>query len=45
MGLYLSQKLAKKLGHYIIFESEYGNGSKAIIHFPKWNDYYEVTKM
>lgn len=44
-GLYLSQKLAKKLGHYITIESEYGCGTKACIHFPKWNDYYDVTKM
>ena len=45
MGLYLSRKIAKKLGHYITLESEYGKGTKAIIHFLKWNDYYEVTKM
>lgn len=45
MGLYLSQKIAKKLGHYITLESEYGEGTKAIIHFLKWNDYYDVTKM
>lgn len=44
-GLYLSQKLARKLGHYITIQSEYGKGTKAIIHFPKWNDYYNVTKM
>lgn len=44
-GLYLSQKLAKKLGHYITLESEYGKGTKVHIHFPKWNDYYNVTKM
>ncbi|MBZ9686926.1 sensor histidine kinase [Clostridium estertheticum] len=45
MGLYLSQKIAKKLGHYITLESEYGKGTKVIIHFLKWNNYYEVTKM
>ncbi|ADL53828.1 sensor histidine kinase [Clostridium cellulovorans] len=43
-GLYLSQKLAKKLGHYITVESEYEKGTTVSIHFPKWNDYY-VTKM
>jgi signal transduction histidine kinase len=43
MGLYLSQKLAKKLGHHITLESEYGKGTKVTIHFPKWNDYYSVT--
>ena len=44
-GLYLSQKLAKKLNHYITIESEYGKGTTAFIHFPKWNDYYNVTRM
>jgi len=45
MGLYLAQKIAKKLGHYITLESEYGKGTKVVIHFLKWNDYYDVTKM
>ncbi|MEF2111844.1 MULTISPECIES: sensor histidine kinase [Clostridium] len=45
MGLYLSQKIAKKLGHYISLESEYGKGTKVIIHFLKWDNYYDVTKM
>ncbi|NFQ66554.1 sensor histidine kinase [Clostridium sporogenes] len=45
MGLYLSQKLAKKLNHYITIESQYGKGTTVIIYFPKWKDYYEVTKM
>jgi signal transduction histidine kinase len=45
MGLYLSQKIAKKLGHYITLESEYGKGTEVIIHFLKWNNYYDVTKM
>jgi Signal transduction histidine kinase len=40
LGLYLSQKLAKKLGHSITVESEYNKGTKVYIHFPKWNDYY-----
>jgi Signal transduction histidine kinase len=44
-GLYLSQKLAQKLGHHITIESEHGRGTRAIIHFPFWNDYYDVTKM
>lgn len=44
-GLYLSQKLAKRLGHYLSIESEYGKGTKVYIHFPKWTDYYDVTKM
>lgn len=39
MGLYISQKLAKKLGHYITISSEYEKGTVVSIHFPKWNDY------
>lgn len=45
MGLYLSQKLAKKLNHHITIKSEYGKGTRVIIHFPKCTDYYDVTKM
>lgn len=37
MGLYLSQKLSKKLGHYITIESEYGNGTSVYVHFVKWD--------
>lgn len=44
MGLYLSYKLAKKLGHDITIQSEYGKGTCVSVHFPKWNDYY-ITKM
>lgn len=45
LGLYLAQKLSKKLGHYITIESEFKKGTKAEIHFPKWDDYFDVTKM
>lgn len=45
IGLYLSQKLAKKLGHYITIESEYKKGATVTVHFPKWSDYYKVTKV
>jgi signal transduction histidine kinase len=38
MGLYLSQKLAKKLGHDITLESTYGEGTSVYVHFPKWNE-------
>lgn len=38
MGLYLSQKLARKLGHYITLESEYKEGTSVFVHFPKWSD-------
>lgn len=44
MGLYLSQKLANKLGHYLTITSKYGFGTKATIHFPKWTDYFDVVK-
>ncbi|OAA95092.1 sensor histidine kinase [Clostridium coskatii] len=39
MGLYISQKLAGKLGHYIAIESEYGRGTEVSIHFPKLSKY------
>jgi signal transduction histidine kinase len=42
IGLYLSQKLARKLGYNISVSSEYGNGTKVLIHFPKWSDYYKM---
>lgn len=45
MGLYLSQKLARKLGHNITIESVFGKGTKVYIHFPVWDDYYDVTNM
>ena len=41
IGLYLSQKLARKLGHYITATSDYGCGTIISVHFPKWNDYSE----
>lgn len=34
MGLYISQKLARKLGHYITIKSEYERGAEVSIHFP-----------
>ncbi|AWI07747.1 sensor histidine kinase [Clostridium drakei] len=34
MGLYISQKLAGKLGHYITIDSEYRAGVEVSIHFP-----------
>lgn len=42
IGLYLSQKLARKLGYNISVSSEYGNGTKVSIHFPKWSDYFKM---
>lgn len=44
LGLYLSQRLAEKLGHYLTIESEKGKGTEACVHFPKFSDYYEVAK-
>ena len=44
LGLYLSQKIAKKLGHYITLESEYGKGTSVCVHFPKWENQH-ITKM
>lgn len=43
IGLYLSQKLAKKLGHFITVQSDFGKDTKVSIHFPKWNDYFNVN--
>lgn len=40
IGLYLSQKLARKLGYLITVTSRYGHGTKVSVHIPKWNDYY-----
>lgn len=42
IGLYLSQKLARKLGYNVSVSSEYGHGTKVSIHFPKWSDYFEM---
>jgi signal transduction histidine kinase len=43
IGLYLSQKLAGKLGHYITVTSKYDCGTCFSIHFPKENDYHDVS--
>lgn len=40
IGLYLCQKLARKLGYKITVSSEYGSGTTFSIHIPKWSDYY-----
>ncbi|MFC7393897.1 sensor histidine kinase [Scopulibacillus cellulosilyticus] len=44
MGLYLSKKLAEKLGHKISIQSKEGTGTQVIIHFPKVLDFYQVAK-
>ncbi|MEG0773552.1 sensor histidine kinase [Clostridium sp.] len=43
-GLYLSKRLARKLGHDITMESKYGEYTKVIIAFPKLLDYLQVSK-
>ncbi|MBU4439567.1 MAG: sensor histidine kinase [Acetobacterium sp.] len=42
MGLYLSQKIARKLSHQITISSDSGKGTRVSIHFPRWNDFYDV---
>jgi signal transduction histidine kinase len=44
IGLYLSKKLARKLGHDISVESEYGEYTKVAVIFPKHLDYFEVSR-
>ncbi len=43
LGLYLARMLAQKLKHDISIESVFGEYTKVIIHFPKLNDYMNVT--
>ncbi len=44
IGLYVSKKLARKLGHDISIESKYGEYTKVTIIFPKLSDYLQVSK-
>lgn len=44
IGLYLSKKLSRKLGHDIVIESKYGEYTKVTIIFPKLLDYFQVSK-
>lgn len=44
IGLYLSKKLARKLGHDMYIESKYGKYTKLTIIFPKNMDYFEVLR-
>jgi signal transduction histidine kinase len=44
IGLYLSKKLGRKLGHHITIQSKYGEYTKVTIIFPKLIDYYHVIK-
>lgn len=42
IGLYLSRKLALRLGHDISIESTYHEYTKVTIHFPKLSEYYKL---
>lgn len=42
MGLYLAKSLARKLGHEMSVESQFGKYTKVIIHFPRLGDFYKV---
>lgn len=41
VGLYLSQKLASKLGHTITISSEPGKGTEVRLNFPKYKELYD----
>ncbi len=46
LGLYLAQKLTRKLGHRITMESVRGQGTTARVHFPTLDDTeYDLTKV
>lgn len=45
MGMYLSQRVARKLGHYLSVSSSLNAGTTFSIHFPKWSNYFNVTQM
>lgn len=42
IGLYLSKKLANKLGHDILIESAYSKYTRVTIYFPKLSEYYKT---
>ena len=44
IGLYLSKKLARKLGHDLSIESKYNEYTKVTIILPKLSDYLHVSK-
>lgn len=44
MGLYLTKKLARKLGHDVSIDSVYGEYTRVTIHFLKLGDYYKVSR-
>lgn len=45
LGLYLAQKLARKLNHFLTISSEFGFGTTAEIHFPTIDDELKLTKL
>lgn len=44
MGLYLTKKMCKKLGHDISIDSKVNEYTKVTIHFPKLSDFLKVAK-
>lgn len=44
IGLYLAKKLAKRLGHDITIESEYGEYTKVTIIFPELSCFHDITE-
>lgn len=40
MGLYLAQRLSKKLGHRLSIRSKLEKGTAVTVHFPKQDDYF-----
>ncbi|SFB42121.1 HAMP domain-containing histidine kinase [Clostridium frigidicarnis] len=44
MGLYLTKKMCKKLGHDISIDSKVDEYTKVTIHFPKLSDFLKVAK-
>lgn len=44
MGLYLTKKMCKKLGHDISIDSKVDDYTKVTIHFPKLSDFLKVAK-
>jgi signal transduction histidine kinase len=44
LGLYLTKKLADRLGHGIAIESEEGRGTRVILCFPRLSDWHEPSR-
>jgi len=44
MGLYLTKKLARKLGHEVSIDSVFREYTRVTIHFPKLGNYFNVSQ-